>query len=1038
MSGKQKKRATKANGKAGGSKGLLSFGACFTTEGLDPSLVFDGLSLPGAPPQLSELISFGCDGPPPPEPGKTLENDGGYTDEDRSSSRLVGDYRVGSILGGLPEPEIDVAPVAVNVDAESFVRLLRNSLVLRIGEKYHILASMPQFSQFQMDETVRLLQGEQRAFKLLPPRGLIILRPLEWEAAEAWCELEIAVLRAHRSFDRIGVWQKALRDLRLGRLEALRAGIESAKCDGTLCVEHRCEIFKQLGSMCCRQGHLAEAEEVLVRAVQMAAQNEGIEIITDNSDVLCMLGTICREQDRLAEAEDYLLQSLRLVNEHGLSVLTRRIVQRTCEIRGRGAEPGEGVIQGMEMFLKEILVQRRLEVLCALGTLLCQQGRLPEAEAHLTECVRLVEDHGFSSSTRCNVLIALGTLRRLQRRFKEAEESLMQAIRVAEDRGLHPLICCSAFAELAAAEATNDKGVKAVQYLRKSRRYLLETIPGLLSSAGIFAYLRLYSGVFELSYHAADRAIALSPSVSRRERCLWELLRAVDEGKCVLLREGLQRHRSAGRGGLGMVLENDWSWGPAFHRDVFHTYAPGDPRLNRVLLRRAAKPEGVEPEKFVLEFPEAGNAARAKMCRSIRGRELLRLIPTDETVLIQFSFVGDDLIVMPIRREPGTYRSVIRHVDGRPFRVAGVRGELWKLLEMQSELPGMLDAYELVGSTSNKLNDEHNQRRSVYGPLNEILQWDRLLECIRWSGEPMERLHLVLIPDDVLYGFPLHAAWSSQCRRYLYERVSSAAYAISLGAIHGQQQIERRDRHANDEIHATLFTNPDQEGDFLSHAAVEVDNLVEAWGKKSVRVFGDVAPEWSTREQVRHWHMRSNVVWFIGHGGLQDDSVSFRHGRKVDVRAAAFKACDGAITDVRMVEERYDYRRVRFLHTSCCTLGRMQQIEYNTLRQDGLPERRVKATRELEGFVASLTLLGCRRVSSALWELCDAAAAVFGRCLASALKNGPLLRHPKPHAFAVAYKQALTQFRQFDGGRYDHEFYWAPYVLYGADLGGRD
>jgi hypothetical protein len=38
---------------------------------------------------------------------------------------------------------------------------------------------------------------------------------------------------------------------------------------------------------------------------------------------------------------------------------------------------------------------------------------------------------------------------------------------------------------------------------------------------------------------------------------------------------------------------------------------------------------------------------------------------------------------------------------------------------------------------------------------------------------------------------------------------------------------------------------------------------------------------------------------------------------------------------------------------------------------------------------------------------------------------------PSPHAFALAFREALEGFRQVDGGRFDHEYFWAPYTLYG-------
>jgi hypothetical protein len=72
-------------------------------------------------------------------------------------------------------------------------------------------------------------------------------------------------------------------------------------------------------------------------------------------------------------------------------------------------------------------------------------------------------------------------------------------------------------------------------------------------------------------------------------------------------------------------------------------------------------------------------------------------------------------------------------------------------------------------------------------------------------------------------------------------------------------------------------------------------------------------------------------------------------------------------------------------------------------------------------------------VISALWPISDQAAAEFSKHWIRAMQE--YVFNPKrprgPHAFALAFKAALESFRQADGGYYDHEFYWAPYLYYG-------
>ena len=126
---------------------------------------------------------------------------------------------------------------------------------------------------------------------------------------------------------------------------------------------------------------------------------------------------------------------------------------------------------------------------------------------------------------------------------------------------------------------------------------------------------------------------------------------------------------------------------------------------------------------------------------------------------------------------------------------------------------------------------------------------------------------------------------------------------------------------------------------------------------------------------------------------------------------------DGPVSISRMMSEGYDLRNWRLLHISCCLLGRLSELG---------------ASKEVLGYIAVLTLLGCRRVVSAQWRLSDAGGAEFARHWIAAINkhvfgNTP----PGPHSFAIAFKEALDCFRRAEKGRFDHEFYWAPYTLYG-------
>ena len=215
-----------------------------------------------------------------------------------------------------------------------------------------------------------------------------------------------------------------------------------------------------------------------------------------------------------------------------------------------------------------------------------------------------------------------------------------------------------------------------------------------------------------------------------------------------------------------------------------------------------------------------------------------------------------------------------------------------------------------------------------------------------------------------------------------------------------------------------MFANPDRENHFLAGVIREAGIVIEETASNQWWVHGETTPaeQQSLRGNFRARHNTGNVVWVMGHGGDAEDEFEIA-GEMVRVTRPSLKLLDGCLSTSRLVQEGYDFTGVELAHFSSCLLGRLDQIG---------------ASKELEGFIATMTLLGCRRVMSAIWPLADEAAAEFARHWIRALKTHVFREGPRSrHAFAIAFKEALTNFRKAENRRFDHEFYWAPYALYG-------
>jgi hypothetical protein len=420
-------------------------------------------------------------------------------------------------------------------------------------------------------------------------------------------------------------------------------------------------------------------------------------------------------------------------------------------------------------------------------------------------------------------------------------------------------------------------------------------------------------------------------------------------------------------------------------------------------------------------------------CQPIDRDGVARLLPDEDSVLLCFYFMGEDLLVVPFRRDQQGSAG-LRHAETGYFRVVGVRAQLEGLWERHRR---GVDRWRRHLSPAPEEGGPEGDLTSLCVELHKTLQLDRLFAFVEPDDRWRARLHLVLVPDGPLYLLPLHAACVHPGAPRAYEQVASLRYALSLRTLELQQEVqERRLREAPAEeeeprLRGVAFANPDRApadraafntATFLKGVIREGQILLDEGGDENWWLHGDSGPPdtLATRANFRDHHTAGNVGWLMGHGGsgaaFADDLKDVAN-QTAAVMEPALRLVDGAVSMSRLLAEGFDFSKWRLLHVSACLLGQLNPLG---------------TSRELLGYLAVLTVLGCRRVVSATWELSDESAPDFTRCWLRALN-----RHvfnpdaaPSPHAFAVAFREATDCFRR-TFPHFDHEFHWAPYALYG-------
>jgi tetratricopeptide (TPR) repeat protein/CHAT domain-containing protein len=516
---------------------------------------------------------------------------------------------------------------------------------------------------------------------------------------------------------------------------------------------------------------------------------------------------------------------------------------------------------------------------------------------------------------------------------------------------------------------------------------------------------------------------------------LWQGIEFIDSAKCIGVREATGRHLQREKPG---DAPEPWQAGPGDWRRLFPADGvdgdagpslrvrgpednPGEAQrrgvfgkglraVGRWLGALAFSPSAWPPKPFEPQYPQVPDTAAGSLWEPLKREEVGAFLDEDTAVLL-FYFRGLDLLVAPVRRSAGGSAEASPTETGY-FALPGVAGECHLLAaEQQDIIASVRTSFAGIGAL------EH-----VYRRLGELLQLDRLLPHLEPDPARRRQLHLVLIPDGPLYALPLHAAQTS-AGVPLYEQVASVRYGLSLAVLAYQRTVEAAHalvEQSDRPLRGVLFANPNRAGahglPHLPGVVREVEILLNTTGPDRWMVHGESGPaeRRATLASFRRRHGLGNVLWCAGHGGM----LSPLPADSGTAQEPAFLLCDGVLSVSELMSHPYDFRGTRLLSFASCLLGKMYSPHLTS--------------KEIHGFLAALTLRGARRTVGALWQIPDEAAVEFFRHWVRAL-SARLFQEsvPGPHAFARAFREATDAFRQSDGGRYNHAYFWSPYLLYG-------
>jgi tetratricopeptide (TPR) repeat protein len=516
--------------------------------------------------------------------------------------------------------------------------------------------------------------------------------------------------------------------------------------------------------------------------------------------------------------------------------------------------------------------------------------------------------------------------------------------------------------------------------------------------------------------YAADKLQRSQPET----HALTAALSLLDAVKCVQIREGLRRHIEGG----GEAEQTAWKSGPpdwkqAFLSDWFsESGVASESQLATHSIRgnRSRKlPPTYSSDQRSAQLPSRLSVKKDKFCDALQWEETGSLLSDDQTLILYFGVVLDDIVILPIHRESNV---VIVEGDAEGMIwIHGARNELEKLVQQQNEEIAEI----LKGKFSLSQICDRKILTTLYRRAFEMIG-DKVLEVLSRRLRSIRDLHVVIVPDGPLYELPLHAFVNGdRDSQRFYQYFQSFHYGLSLKTLHLQRAIQSAVAALPDHsrtLRLCFFANPDRHGSRLPSVCDEAEVLVKLMDTlpgSQWRVFGDTenVEFRATAGNFEKWHGSGNLLWVSGHG-LQAKADSENETTK----ELAFLLCDDRVVGPsQLLRDAYDFSGTDLFMASACLLGK-------------IPNAAASGSM-VRAFNATLALRGCRRVTSALWELDDRSALLFSENYMRAILKHVFTETPSSHSYAMAYVEALEEFRLHDNHRFDNEFFWAPYTNYG-------
>ena len=530
------------------------------------------------------------------------------------------------------------------------------------------------------------------------------------------------------------------------------------------------------------------------------------------------------------------------------------------------------------------------------------------------------------------------------------------------------------------------------------------------------------SSVVPYGVFAADKLQRAQPET----HALVAALSLLDAVKCVQIREGLRRHIEGG----GDAENSSWKAGPPDWRQAFlsdwfsesgfvsESQLATHPTATQSSIRgdrsRELTPRysGRRPSA---QLPSRLSVNKDKFCDALQWEETGSLLSDDQTLILYFGVVLDDIVILPIHRESNL--AVVEGDAEGLIWIHGARKELEKLVQQQNEeirkiLKGKFTPSEIC---------ERKILTALYRRAFELIG-DKVIQVLSRRMRSIRDLHVVVIPDGPLYELPIHAfvGGDPDSQRF-YQYFQSFHYGLSLKTLYLQQAIQSAVAASPGHSRAPrlcFFANPDRHGNRLPSVCDEAGVLVKLMDNfhgSQWRVFGDTenVEFRATVDNFEKWHGSGNLLWVSGHG-LQAEADT----EKGKTEELAFLFCDDTVVGPsQLLRDAYDFSRIDLFMASACLLGK-------------IPGGAASGSM-VRAFNATLALRGCRRVTSAMWELDDRSALLFSENYMKAILKHIFTETPSSHSYAMSYVEALQEFRLHDNRRFDNEFFWAPYTNYG-------